>query len=96
MKQFPSNLKYKKYHKMNYFFAKSSEKRMYLPLQGTKAIQSIEAGKFTYRQMEACRRTIRRGTGKKVPIHIKIFPSVPRTRKPVAVRMGKGKGPIKE
>jgi ribosomal protein L16/L10AE len=64
MKQYPNNLKFKKYHKKNIFFTKTTEKKIFYPIEGEYAIQSLESGKIQYKQIEACRRTIKRGLRK--------------------------------
>jgi ribosomal protein L16/L10AE len=64
MKQYPSNLKFKKYHKVNFFFTKTVEKKIFYPLEGEYALQSINSGKIKFKQIEACRRTIKRGLKK--------------------------------
>ena len=59
---------------------------------GEYALQAVETGKITARQIEAARiamtRCIKRG-GK---VWIRVFPDKPITSKPAEVRMGKGKG----
>lgn len=92
MKQFPSNLKFKKYHKINIFFSKTIEKKMFYPLEGEYALQSVNYGKIKFKQIEACRRTIKRGLKKLGVLWIKIFTNIPVTKKPSTSRMGKGKG----
>src|SRR5258708_20044653 len=94
MKQFPSFLKFKKYHKVNFSFLILLERKCFLPIKGEYGLQSITAGKVTFRQIEACRRTIRRGLGKNNFIWVCVFPYVPISQKPVAARMGKGKGAV--
>jgi len=44
--------------------------------------------------LEACRRALRRGLGKTAKILFSIAVSVPLSKKPIAARMGKGKGAI--
>jgi ribosomal protein L16/L10AE len=61
MKQFPSNLKFKKYHKINFFYNNSIEKKLFYPINGEYCLQCLESGKITFKQLEACRRTIKRG-----------------------------------
>lgn len=92
MKQFPSNLKYKKYHRVNFFFSKSLEKKVFFLSHGDFGIQSIESGKITFKQIEACRRTLKRGLRKIGNLWIKLFTDVPVYKKSLASRMGKGKG----
>lgn len=94
MKQFPSNLKFKKYHKVNYFYNATIEKKVFFPLDGEYGIQSLESGKIKFKQIEACRRTIRRGLTKMGKLWIKLFTNIPITKKALASRMGKGKGNI--
>ena len=92
MKQFPNNLKFKKYHKANNFFFKKIEKKIFFPFDGEYALQCLEAGKLKFKQIEACRRTIKRGLTKQDNLWIKIFTNIPITKKPSSSRMGKGKG----
>lgn len=65
MKQYPSNLKFKKYHKVNYSFSYLLEKKRFFPIYGEYAIQAVDFGKLTFKQIESCRRTLRRGLKKK-------------------------------
>lgn len=70
------------------------ERKIFSSLLYEFALQSIEAGKVTYKQLEACRRALRRGLGKKVSILFHVSIIIPVSKKPIAVRMGKGKGNI--
>lgn len=63
-------------------------------MNGFSGIQAEGFGKLTFRQLEACRRTLRRGLKKTGKIWIRPFTSVPITKKSIASRMGKGKGNI--
>lgn len=94
MKQFPNNLKFKKYHKINKFYKFVTEKKIFFPLDGQYGLQSLESGKVRFKQIEACRRTIKRGLMKKDNLWIKIFTDIPVTKKASSSRMGKGKGSI--
>ena len=94
MKQFPNNLKFKKYHKVNYFYIKLLDNKNFFLKFGQYGIQSLSASKLNFRQIEACRRTIKRGLSKLGFIFIRVFTNVPLTKKPVSSRMGKGKGNI--
>ena len=49
-------------------------------------------GRITARQIEAARRAMTRHIKRGGKVWIRIFPDVPITKKPVEVRMGKGKG----
>lgn len=59
---------------------------------GTFGLKSLESGRITSRQIEACRITISRTMKREGKIWIRIFPDKPITKKPAEVRMGKGKG----
>ncbi|XVJ51123.1 MAG: 50S ribosomal protein L16 [Vampirovibrio sp.] len=59
---------------------------------GDFAIQALEPGWITSRQIEAARRTIARAVKRGGKIYIRIFPNKPVTKKPLEVRMGSGKG----
>ncbi|MCT4642274.1 MAG: 50S ribosomal protein L16 [Bacteriovoracaceae bacterium] len=59
---------------------------------GEHAIQALECGYITNRQIEAARIAISRKTKRMGDVWIKIFPHKSLTSKPAEVRMGKGKG----
>ena len=61
---------------------------------GTIGLKSIESGIIHSRQIESARQAIVRKLKRKGKIWIKIFPDLSITKKPIGVRMGKGKGPI--
>ncbi|MCG5536768.1 50S ribosomal protein L16 [Ectothiorhodospira mobilis] len=61
---------------------------------GEYALQSVDRGRVTARQIEAARRAMNRHIKRGGKIWIRIFPDVPVTKKPVEVRMGKGKGNV--
>ena len=92
MKQSPSNLKYKKYHKPSFSFSVLEEKKRFYPIRGQYGLVSKEYAKMTFRQIEAGRRTIRRQMKKMGFVFIRVFPYVSLTKKALASRMGKGKG----
>lgn len=92
MKQQPSNLKFKKYHRPQYSFFFLKNQKFFFPKFGYFALKSLQAGKITFNEIESARRTIRRGIKKIGFIWINLFTSFSVTNKPVASRMGKGKG----
>jgi large subunit ribosomal protein L16 len=92
MKQCPSRLKFRKNHRVNYSFFKIQEKKSFFPISGLFVLKSLEPGKLTFKQMEAGRKSIRRNVKKAGSILIRTFASKSITKKPVATRMGKGKG----
>jgi large subunit ribosomal protein L16 len=59
---------------------------------GDFALQSIECGRITSRQIEAARIAIARFIKRGGKVWIRIFPDKPITKKPAETRMGKGKG----
>lgn len=88
----PRQLKFKRYHKQKLIF-RHCEKSQYVNKFGQLGIQACESKRLTANQLEAVRRSIRRGLyDKKIQIKINSFPFFGRTKKPVSSRMGKGKG----
>jgi large subunit ribosomal protein L16 len=61
---------------------------------GDFGLKSITRGRLTARQIEAGRRAITRHVKRGGKIWIRIFPDKPITKKPLEVRMGKGKGSV--
>ena len=59
---------------------------------GSFGLKAEQAGRISSRQIEAARRAITRHLKRSGRMWIRIFPDVPVTKKPVEVRMGKGKG----
>ena len=61
---------------------------------GSLAIQAVDRGFITSRQIEASRRAMTRHVKRAGKIWIRIFPDKPITSKPAETRMGKGKGSV--
>jgi large subunit ribosomal protein L16 len=61
---------------------------------GEFGLKSVSRGRLTARQIESARRTITRHVKRGGKIWIRIFPDKPITKKPLEVRMGKGKGSV--
>ncbi|MEO1878595.1 MAG: 50S ribosomal protein L16 [Methylococcales bacterium] len=61
---------------------------------GEYGLKSMTRGRVTARQIEAARRTISRHVKRAGKMWIRIFPDKPITKKPLEVRMGKGKGSV--
>ncbi len=59
---------------------------------GEVGLMATECGWITARQIEASRIAITRHVKRGGKIWVRIFPSKPLTKKPLEVRMGKGKG----
>ena len=95
MKQFPNILKYKKNHKSDSsFLYKIEEKDFYITF-GEYGIQSLDSCKIGFKEIESCRRTIKRGIKKLGYMWIKLFTNIPIYKKSLNSRMGKGKGNLK-
>ena len=61
---------------------------------GQFGLQAAERGRITARQIEAARRAMTRHIKRGGKIWIRVFPDVPISKKPLEVRMGKGKGNV--
>jgi|TARA_B100001996_G_scaffold122818_1_gene92910 large subunit ribosomal protein L16 len=61
---------------------------------GEFGLKAVTRGRVTARQIEAARRAMTRHIKRGGKVWIRIFPDVPITKKPVEVRMGKGKGNV--
>jgi len=63
---------------------------------GDYAMQCLEPGRLTSRQIEAARMAIQRHVKRAGKLWIRIYPHRPVTKKPLEVRMGGGKGGVEE
>ena len=61
---------------------------------GEFGLKALERGRITARQIEAARRAMTRYVKRGGKIWIRVFPDVPVSKKPLEVRMGKGKGNV--
>lgn len=61
---------------------------------GEYGLQSLGRSYVTNTQIEACRIAVNRNLKRRGKLWIRIFPDYPYTKKPLEVRMGKGKGNI--
>ncbi len=61
---------------------------------GDFGLQATSRGFLTARQIESARRAITRHVKRGGKLWIRVFPDKPVTKKPVEVRMGKGKGNV--
>ena len=61
---------------------------------GEYGLKATTRGFITARQIEAARRAITRYVKRSGKLWIRVFPDKPITKKPVEVRMGKGKGNV--
>jgi large subunit ribosomal protein L16 len=61
---------------------------------GDYALQSLDGGWLSARQIEAARMAIQRATKRAGRLYIRVFPDKPLSKKPLETRMGKGKGAV--
>ncbi len=61
---------------------------------GEYGLKAVGRGRVTARQIEAARRAITRQVRRGGKLWIRVFPDKPITKKPLEVRMGKGKGNV--
>ena len=59
---------------------------------GEFGLKAVEPERVTARQIEAARRALTRHMKRAGRVWIRVFPDVPVSKKPIEVRMGKGKG----
>lgn len=91
MKFQPKKTKYNKFFKgTNVGNAKRGENIVF----GKFALKAIEHARLTSNQIESARKTIVKSIRKIGKLWIRIFPDIPVSKKPVDVRMGKGKGSV--
>ena len=87
----PKRTKFRKQHKMrNRGLATVANKVSF----GEFGLKATGRGRITARQIEAARRAINRHIKRGGKVWIRIFPDKPITKKPLEVRMGKGKGSV--
>ena len=87
----PKRTKFRKMHKGRNRGLSSRGSRVSFGEFGLKA---TGRGRITARQIEAARRAISRHIKRGGKIWIRVFPDKPITKKPLEVRMGKGKGNV--
>ncbi|MBI2890896.1 MAG: 50S ribosomal protein L16 [Nitrospirae bacterium] len=87
----PSRTKYRYYHRAK---ARGIAKGGTDLSFGAYGLKALEGGWVSDRQIEAGRVALIREVGKTGKLWIRVFPDMPRTKKPLETRMGKGKGGI--
>jgi len=83
-----------KFRKMQTGRMKGISQRGHRLSNGTFGIKSMDTSFLTSRQIEAARIAATRYMKREGQLWIKIFPDKPITKKPLEVRMGKGKGAV--
>lgn len=87
----PKRLKFRKHHKgRNRGLAQRGNEVSF----GEYGLKAVERGRLTARQIEAARRAMTRYIKRGGKTWIRVFPDKPVTKKPIEVRMGKGKGNV--
>ena len=87
----PKRTKFRKQQKGR---MKGNSGRGHLLSNGMFGIKSLDSNFLTSRQIEAARIAATRYMKREGQLWIKIFPDKPITKKPLEVRMGKGKGAV--
>jgi large subunit ribosomal protein L16 len=85
----PKRTKFRKAHKGRIHGVATSGTNLDFGQFGLKA---LEPERVTARQIEAARRALTRHMKRAGRVWIRVFPDVPVSKKPIEVRMGKGKG----
>ncbi len=85
----PNRTKFRKAHKGRIHGIATSGTDLSFGQFGLKA---MEPDRVTARQIEAARRALTRHMKRAGRVWIRVFPDVPVSKKPIEVRMGKGKG----
>lgn len=87
----PKRTKFRKQHKgRNRGLAQSGNEVSF----GEFGLKAVGRGRLTARQIEAARRAINRKVRRGGKLWIRVFPDKPVSKKPLEVRMGKGKGNV--
>lgn len=87
----PKKTKFRKQHKGRIHGAAKGGSELAF---GSFGLKAMSPERITARQIEAARRAITRHMRRQGKLWIRIFPDVPVTKKPLQVRMGKGKGAV--
>ena len=87
----PKKTKFRKAHKGRIHGVASSGATLSFGQFGLKA---MAPERITARQIEAARRALTRHMKRAGRVWIRVFPDLPVSKKPVEVRMGKGKGSV--
>ena len=87
----PTKTKFKKQHKGRIHGAAKGGSELAF---GSFGLKAMSPERVTARQIESARRAITRHMKRQGRLWIRIFPDVPVTKKPLQVRMGKGKGAV--
>jgi len=90
----PSNSKYKKQQKGKSFSRINKNVNFFRLNFGIIGLKSKTFGRLTTNQIKTIRQTINKVMKKQGRLKLNIFPQTPITKKPLEIRMGKGKGSV--
>lgn len=89
----PKRTKYRRPHRVSFEgHAKGGDSIAF----GQFGLVALEGAWVTARQIEACRVAMTRFMKREGQVWIKIFPHLAKTKKPMEVRMGSGKGAVED
>lgn len=95
MMKIPKTSKYKKSHKGSLKNIVSKNFTLQTAFQsGSIALKFSESGRITPNHIEASRQALNKHFKKSAQIRFTVFPHTPITKKPLEIRMGKGKGAV--
>lgn len=95
MISFPRRSKFKKQQKgksFNRINGKSND--LYALKFGSVGLKALSPGRLTSKQIESVRQSISKIIKKQGRLKTNVFPDTPISKKPIEVRMGKGKGGV--
>lgn len=92
MKHFPPKKKYKKnFCRFLNLRQNCNENKL---IYGNIGIKILEFGKISHLRLNALTKLLQFYLQRKGKIWLKVYPMIPKTKKPLEVRMGKGKGNV--
>jgi large subunit ribosomal protein L16 len=95
MLSFPRRSKFKKQQKGKSFNRiNSTSTDLYSLKFGSVGLKALNSGRLSSKQIESVRQAISKVIKKQGRLKINIFPDTPISKKPIEVRMGKGKGAV--
>jgi len=89
----PKRTKYRKSHRISYDGKAKGNIELHF---GEYGLEALEGAWISARQIEAARIAMTRYMKRGGKVFINIFPHMPRTKKPLETRQGKGKGSVDE
>ena len=89
----PKRTKYRRPHRLRYDGEARGNRELHF---GDYGLEALEGAWITQRQIEAARVAMTRYMKRGGKVFINIFPDMPRTKKPLETRQGKGKGNVEE